>query len=257
MATNHGQATKDFFCLVQDASLRGGRDENGLWWFSVYDFINFSCGREHGHPYARETFAKLVQDGSEHARELVNDLRSFSFSGKGRSGTPAMTIRGLQCLWMTLSDKAAVKYRRIVEGIFTRYLAGDASLIEEIKENAASDGATRYLCRNALEHEPVESGGSVLGKRKLDQSETEEKRIALEHKKIELREKEMAAEDERYLRPHPAQAVDTAKKILSLFSELDSNCERDEALARQLKDYVQNSVVRANHAAREASEGGE
>jgi len=50
-----------------------------------------------------------------------------------------MTIRGLQRLLMILGGKVAAEYREIVESVFTRYTAGDTSLIEEVRANAASD----------------------------------------------------------------------------------------------------------------------
>jgi len=38
-----------------------------------------------------------------------------------------------------LGRKVALQYREIVEGVFTRYIAGDTSIIEEVRANAASD----------------------------------------------------------------------------------------------------------------------
>ena len=48
-----------------------------------------------------------------------------------------MTIRGLQRLLMILGGKVAAEFREIVESVFTRYTAGDTSLIEEVRDNAA------------------------------------------------------------------------------------------------------------------------
>ena len=48
-----------------------------------------------------------------------------------------MTICGLQRLLMILGGRVAAEYREIVEGVFTRYMAGDVSLIEEVRDNAA------------------------------------------------------------------------------------------------------------------------
>ena len=72
-----------------------------------------------------------------------------------------MTLRGLQRLLMILGGKVASQYREIVEGVFTRYMAGDTSLIEEVRDNAASDAPVNVMARTALEQEPV-----TLGKRK-------------------------------------------------------------------------------------------
>ena len=42
--------------LTDNASLRGMEGEDGKWYFSVYDFINFVIGHELGAPYAKMTF---------------------------------------------------------------------------------------------------------------------------------------------------------------------------------------------------------
>ena len=38
--------------------------------------------------------------------------------------TPVMKLRGLQRLMMILGGKVAAEFRHIVEGVFTRYMAG-------------------------------------------------------------------------------------------------------------------------------------
>ena len=38
--------------LTENASLRGMRNEDGVWYFSVYDFVNFVTGHELGETYA-------------------------------------------------------------------------------------------------------------------------------------------------------------------------------------------------------------
>ena len=89
--------------------------------------------------YAQITFSRLVKDGSEHANEVATDCSYFQFPCQGQKSTPCMTIRGLQRLLMILGGKVAAEYRAIVESVFTRYTAGDTSLIEEVRANAVSD----------------------------------------------------------------------------------------------------------------------
>ena len=125
--------------LTENASLRGMQNEDGVWYLSVYDFINFVTGHEPGHDYARKTFGRLVKPDSEHAQEVRTNCPDFQFPGQGQKWTPCMTIRGLQRLLMILGGKVAAEYREIVEGVFTRYMAGDTSLIEEVRANAVSD----------------------------------------------------------------------------------------------------------------------
>jgi hypothetical protein len=131
--------------LTENAALRGmlveaeGVDEKDKWWFSVYDFINFVCDKYHNRTYAHTAFLRLTKDGSEHQNEVLSNCRHCKFPGERQRNTPCMTLRGLQRLLMILGGKVAAEYQAIAEGIFTRYTAGDASLLEEIRANAASN----------------------------------------------------------------------------------------------------------------------
>ena len=115
--------------LTDNASLRDMEGHDGKWYFSVYDFINLVTGHELGNAYAYQTFKRLVKPGSEHANDILTNCQDVKFSGHKQKPTPAMTIRGLQRLLMILGGKVAAEYREIVEGVFTRYMAGDTSLI--------------------------------------------------------------------------------------------------------------------------------
>ena len=79
------------------------------------------------------TFSRLTKEGHEHAKEVVTNCYYFRFPGQGQKSTPCMTLRGLQRLLMILGGKVAAEFREIVEG----YVAGDTSLIEEVRDNAA------------------------------------------------------------------------------------------------------------------------
>ena len=57
--------------LTENASLRGMRNEEGMRYFSVYDFINFVSNHERGDSYARKTFERLIKEGSQYASETV------------------------------------------------------------------------------------------------------------------------------------------------------------------------------------------
>ena len=75
--------------LTENASLRGMQNEDGMWYFSVYDFINFVTGREPGNTYARMTFLRLTKEGSEHAKETVTNCYSFQIQGSRGLRRPA------------------------------------------------------------------------------------------------------------------------------------------------------------------------
>jgi hypothetical protein len=80
-----------------------------------------------------------------------------------------MTLRGLQRLLMILGGKVAADFRQIVEGVFTRYISGDLSMIEEIRRNAASDAPIHQAYRQALAQEPVVDAAGT--KRMLEREE--------------------------------------------------------------------------------------
>ncbi len=61
-----------------------------------------------------------------------------------------MTLQGLQRLLVILGGKVAAEFRVIVLGVFTRYMAGDRSMLEEIRANAASDAPIHQAYRQAL-----------------------------------------------------------------------------------------------------------
>ena len=124
--------------LTENAALRGvkieaqGVDEKDKWWFSVYDFINFVCDKDPKGTYAKNYIRRLTENGSEYAKEVDSFRVDLKFPGSGQQNTPCMTLRGLQRLLMILGGKVAAEYRKISEGVFTRYMAGDASLLPEI-----------------------------------------------------------------------------------------------------------------------------
>ena len=69
-----------------------------MWYFSVYDFINFVTGREPGNEYAGNLFRRLVKPGSEHAEAVRSLCTDCQFPGERQKSTPCMTVRGLQRL---------------------------------------------------------------------------------------------------------------------------------------------------------------
>ena len=137
MTHTHARKMEVALKLTENESLRGMRNEDGVWYFSAYDFVNFVTGHERGNEYAGNLIRRLVKPGSAHAEEVQSLWLDFRFPGQGQKSTPCMTLRGLQRLLMILGGRVAAEYREIVEGVFTRYMAGDTSLIEEVRDNAA------------------------------------------------------------------------------------------------------------------------
>ena len=134
--------------LTTDATVRGATTYDAKQVFSVYDSIALICGRSEA--YARTLWSRLISEKSTYKAELEGLVYSVTLRNAANNkpyDTPAMTLRGLQRLVMILGGKVAADFRVIVEGVFTRYMAGDTSMIEEIRSNAASDAPIHQAYR--------------------------------------------------------------------------------------------------------------
>jgi hypothetical protein len=80
-----------------------------------------------------------------------------------------MTLRGLQRLMMILGGKVAADFRQIVEGVFTRYMSGDRSMLQEVEANAVSTAPIHQAYRQALAQEPVVNAAGT--KRQLERED--------------------------------------------------------------------------------------
>ena len=144
-----------------------------------------------------------------------------------------MPIQGLQRLLVILGGKHAAEFRTIVLGVFTRYMAGDRSMIEEIQANAASDAPVHQAYRQALAQEPVLDAAGE--KRKLERQdallelEIQERRLALEERKsrmpAELQEKNMQ----------------NVQMFAGLMTSLNPEWKSDARLRLQLEDSMKNA----------------
>jgi hypothetical protein len=115
--------------------VRGTTASDGMQIFSVYDFMTKTCKYQDDGNSARKEFSRLIKNGSEHKEEVAAICRYFKFPGAGQQETLCMTIRGLQRLLMILGGKVAAEFRALVEGVFTKVIAGDQSLIKRANEN--------------------------------------------------------------------------------------------------------------------------
>jgi len=135
-----------------------------------------------------------------------------------------MTIRGLQRLLMILGGKVAAKYRELVEGTFTRIMAGDQSLIEVINANAASQDPVHQAYRAALAQEPVDP---VLDEFCLKRKREREDLLF----DMEMAERKLALE-ERTL-----QHVNASMRSIN---ELKNWVNVDERTKLQAEDHIKN-----------------
>lgn len=145
-----------------------------------------------------------------------------------------MTLEGLQHLLVILGGRVAAEFRAIVLGVFTRYMAGDRTMLEEIRANAVSDAPIHQAYRQALAKEPVlDAAGS---KRQLDREDTlfeleiQERRLALEERKSR-----MPAE----LQERSMQNVQT---FSGLMTSLNPDWKKDDRLRLQLEDSMKTAL---------------
>lgn len=219
--------------------------DEGVQWFSSYDFMTKMCKHQDKGNAARKEFSRIVADGSEYQQEVAGLCRYLKFPGTGQRPTPCMTIRGLQRLLMILGGKVAAEFRAIVEGTFTRVMAGDQSLIEVINANAASQAPVQQAFRAALAQEPVDP---VLDeycldrKRKFDEMELEERRHHLEMDKRgkDLEHNRMALENSAMALDNSAKALDNSAKALELLKNVSSIDERTKL---QFGDHIKNVIL--------------
>lgn len=210
--------------LTSNTSVRGTTTIDGKQVFSVYDFINSTCQKDLKSSYARTTLSNLISQGSEFRDEVAKNLDYLKFPGPGQRETPTMTIRGLQQLLLILGNKVAAEFRKVVEGTFTRVIAGDTSLIEEINTNAASDAPLQQAYRQALVQEPVVD--DINKKRKMDRED------ALFD--VELKERISRVKDSELAR---------IKEFANIMTSLNPDWMSDGRLRLQVEDSLKNVVL--------------
>ena len=226
--------------LAADVTVRGTTTPEGMQVFSVYDFINLVCQRNG--TYAHNAWARLkdrdpnLKEGDGFKMEILRyhaDSVSSTVISRNRV-TPVMTLRQLQRLLLSLDNKVASDFRMIVEGIFTRYIAGDVSMIEEIRENAASTAPIHQAYRQALAQEPVVDAAGT--KRQMEREdvlfelEIQERKLALEERKscmgVDLQEKNL-------------QVVQT---FSGLMTSLNPDWKSDARLRLQIEDSMKTAM---------------
>ncbi len=189
--------------LTGDATVRGTITSDGEYMGSVYDFMDLACPNM-SPSWTSVTWRNLIAEKSEFKDEIKFTMVFLKYENLGlRNGkktrnrkTPVMTLRGLQRLMMILGGNVAAEFRHIVEGVFTRYMAGDKSMLEEIRSNAASDAPIHQAYRQALAQEPVVDTAAT--KRMLDHDEAlftielHERYMTLHERSWALYEKSMA-----------------------------------------------------------------
>ena len=150
-------------------SVRGIVTSKGDQRFSVYDFINLTCGKPLKSSYGNTTFFRMTADSSKHQNELLSLCENMIFPGSGQRGTPTMTASGLIRLLQVLGGKISRAFRDETLHILERYLDGDTSLCKEIEANLAMGKPKSYakFTQQVLERQQI---NEILSSRQMPQT---------------------------------------------------------------------------------------
>ena len=158
-----------------------------------------------------------------------------------RRVTPVMTLRQLQRLVLKLDNKVASDFRVLVEGIFTRYMAGDLTILEQIRANAASTAPIHQAYRQALTQEPVVD--TLGAKHQLEREdalfelEIQERNLAIHERKLALEERKSRMGVE--LQEKNLQVVQT---FSGLMTALNPEWKKDARLCMQIEDSMKTAM---------------
>jgi len=137
---------------------------------------------------------KNINRANESLRNLDPSLfnnENFVIRSRGRY----VTFRHAIELIMVLPGEIAKKTRQKFAEIITRYIAGDATLVQEIEANAASVNPISQLARNALTSEQLED--KRKRRRALEDISISERHLELEKGKMQIEEGRLGLEKKR------------------------------------------------------------
>jgi hypothetical protein len=185
--------------LAGDATVRATITADGEHVFSVYDFLDLVCPNSKS--YASVTWSRLTDENSVYRDEIKFTMVYLKLQNVGLSDdkkrrfrkTPVMTLQGLQHLLVILGNKVSAEFRQIVLGVFTRYMAGDRSMLQEVEANAVSDAPIHQAYRQALTQEPVSTVANCKPMIDRDEAifnmELHERQMALHERQMALYER--------------------------------------------------------------------
>jgi hypothetical protein len=240
--------------IAQNASIRGMRVD-GVDLFSVYDFIKYVCPG-HNSIYAPTVWYRLISNDSNKVTDVLPEWQNLKFKGKGQKNTPCMAILGLQKMLLILGSKAAVEFRDRVLECFNRVIAGDHTLIREIKANAVQDGPVQQIARAALADQAAGDRAAIeaVGEHtaltgELVDLELDERRFELKRKTEDwgqslkergqsLKERQMSLEWRR---------LELADGLMESLQGLDPDWRADTRLQLHAKDLLCSTHIESRH----------
>ena len=124
--------------------LLGGRDAivggiitpNDFHVFSIYDFLQIVLTGNKNRTYVKKLWKNICRQHS-HFMEVQGTLALAIPSTKMPKTPPTAgtTVAGLQGILDVLGNRVTVDCRKVVEDIFTRYMAGDMSMLVHVNLN--------------------------------------------------------------------------------------------------------------------------
>jgi hypothetical protein len=247
-------------------------DNPALSTFSVIDCILHSANKKYKtYSGAKAKWDRLIAENSDFKDELLS--RTVMIKVRHHTNgmlfeTPGMTFIGLKILLFILGGNVAMEFRRTVDILFTRFIAGDESLVAEIRANAANNSIMNQTFRHALQVEPMQNASAsnddqqvvkrpldtLLGKRTLetdDDLQLVDKALTLherafevhqkiEYGKIELHtKKELAELDVKKAKDMAELALKERKKYADQWGQLGLREKQIELQERQFKLNVE------------------
>ena len=188
--------------LAGDVTVRAKFTSDAQHVASVPDVMRLACPTK-SESWRQKKWKELIEkseykDELKHTMEYLKyqdeDVTSNDTKKRRRVKTPVMTLQGLQRLLVILGGNVSSEFRTIVLGVFTRYMAGDRTMLEEIKANAVSTAPIHQAYRQALAKDPVtNTPHHVLTRDEaLFNLELHERHMALHERHMALHERSWA-----------------------------------------------------------------
>ena len=214
--------------IVPDATVRVVVIDD-VQYLSIRDIIMCVCDKNMKR--ASEIWDRISPDRKT---EVSAFCATYKFPGKGQSEQPVITFPGALKLVMFLPGEAAKNHRTAMAGILRRYFAGDATLINEIEANAASDSPVAQMARASLAAE----GGA--GQVADDPESRKRKRADLQLLKLETEIAGMNRRSQAELMHAQVAVVDKQLAVVDRYHSLCVDTNMDERAKLVFKDALLN-----------------
>jgi len=152
-ALDKAKASKDKHIMEFDELVPGARVRytiiDGKQYLSVRDLIGVVCQKNQNR--SAEVWRNLVNEDKTELSEVTEKVVHFKFPGRGQQIQPLITFDGALTLMNWLPGENAKKWRGKTIQILKRYFAGDPSLLDDIRANAASNAPLNQAARASLQ----------------------------------------------------------------------------------------------------------